>query len=312
VGIGLRTDRPTHEGGGERGSIAIVALWGVALIALLLVAAGFTTHGEVLIARNAVAAARARLAAEAGTQLGLAELLRRHQDNAAIFAGAPATWHDGDAAVRIAIVDEAGKIDINEAPLELLTGLFVAVGRSQNEAALLACNILDRRGDAASPCPEPSTDDQGRPRTYRFMAPEELAQLPSFDDALYDRIADCVTVATGASAIDPLVASRTVLLALPGASGTLIDAYLANRDMLADLASTGAGLPPIPAAAFLMASPRRDFTIEALATTPDGARFRADLQVRLTGQAAHPYQVMAWRSPPADRTTSPPRARRIP
>ena len=104
----------------ERGSIAIVALWGVALIAVLLAAASAATRSEVFVAGNALGSARARLAAEAGTQLGLARLLRGERD--------PQTWQDGGTAVRIAIVDEAGKIDINLAPLDLLAGLFTAAG----------------------------------------------------------------------------------------------------------------------------------------------------------------------------------------
>ena len=292
----------------ERGSIAILALWGVALIAVLLIAASFATRSEVLIARNALAASRARLAAEAGTQLGLARLLRGPRDGATAFDGTAETWRDGATGVQIAIFDEAGKIDINQAPIELLTGLFVAVGKPRDEAALLACNILDRRGDYAAACP----GGEGAGGSYRFTAAEELAQLPGFDAALYDAVADCVTVATGASAIDPLVASRTVLLALPGATEGLVDSYLESRATSHDLATAAEMLKQSPAAPFVMASPRRDFTIEAVAATADHARYRADLQVRLTELPGRPYQVLAWRAPPVDRGIAPVSARGVP
>ncbi|HEX5319165.1 MAG TPA: hypothetical protein VFW46_08410 [Stellaceae bacterium] len=259
----------------ERGSIAIVALWGVALIAVLLAAASAATRSEVFVAGNALGSARARLAAEAGTQLGLARLLRGERD--------PQTWQDGGTAVRIAIVDEAGKIDINLAPLDLLTGLFTAAGKPHDVAERLACNVLDRRGDMAPPCPQPDTR-----RTYRFAAIEELAGVPGIDAPLYERVADCVTVATGASAIDPSVAPRMVLLALPGATEGLVDSYLDSRGFWG-----GQALPALP---FLMASPRRDFTIEAVAITADRARYRADLQIRLTETPSRPYQVMGWRN----------------
>ena len=49
-----------------------------------------------------------------------------------------------------------------------------------------------------------------------------------------------------------------------------------------------------------MVSPVRDFTVSAVASTPDGARARADLQIRLTGRADHPYEAMAFRTPPLD------------
>jgi general secretion pathway protein K len=280
----------------ERGSIAILALWGVALIFMLLAPVAFATRGELQIAGNALAASRARLAAEAGTQLGLLRLLRRH-DSSASFDGTPEAWQQGSTRVAIAIADEAGKIDLNLAPLELLVGLFEAVGAPQQAAQLLACNVLDRRGDNGVGCPEPDAPHGGR----RFVVPEELAQLPGIDDRLYDRIADSITVASGASAIDPRVARRTVLLAIPGATDGLVDAFLEARSMWRDLGADDAGLMPPGAAAFVMASPRRDYTIAATATTVEGARYRAELQVRLTERAAQPYQVIAWRTPPADR-----------
>jgi general secretion pathway protein K len=280
----------------QRGSITILALWGVALIFMLIAPVAFATRGELQIARNALAESRARLAAEAGTQLGLLRLLRRHASGTS-FDGTPALWQQGSTRVAIAIADEAGKIDLNLAPLELLVGLFKAVGVPREAAELLACNVLDHRGDNGTGCPEPDVPHAGR----RFAVPEELAELPGIDDRLYNRVADYVTVATGASAIDPRVAPRAVLMAIPGATEGLVDAFLKSRAMWRDFGDADNGLIPPGAAPYVMVSPSRDFTITASATTIDGARYRAELQVRLTGRAAQPYQVMAWRTPSADR-----------
>jgi general secretion pathway protein K len=294
----------------QRGSIAILALWGVALIFMLLAPVAFLTRSELQVAHNAIGASRARLAAEAGTQLGLARLLRRH-DGTVYFDGTAENWLQGSTHVAIAIIDEAGKIDLNVAPQDFLAGLFAAVGRSREEARLLACNVLDRRGDSGAGCPEPGGAQPAR----RFAVPEELAQVPGIDDDLYDRVADSITVATAASAIDPLVAPRPVLKAIPGATDNLVDAFVENRATWRDLSGAGgAALLSPAAAAFLMATPGRDFTIAATATTSDGARYRAELQVRLTERPTAPYQVMAWRAPPVDRgrQTAPPAPARAP
>ena len=296
---------------GEAGSIAILALWGVAVIAVLLAAAAFTTRTEVRIAENAIGGSRARLAAEAGTQLGLQRLLRRRAEGTRVFDGSVETWQDGSTRVAISIIDEAGKLDLNNAPLPLLAGLFVAVGRSREAALLFACNVLDRRGQSDAVCPEPADD---APRTRQlFVVPEELAQLPGFDDALYDAVADYVTVASGASAIDPRVASRPVLLAIPGATVDLVDAFLENRARWRELASAGNTLNLLAGAAFVVLSPASDFTIKAVATTAGGARYRADLQVRLTDRDKAPYGIVAMRALPVDRGYSAPvPARRTP
>jgi general secretion pathway protein K len=289
------------ERSAERGSIAILALWGVALIFILIAPVAFATRGELQIARNALAESRARLAAEAGTQFGLLELLRRHASGPVSFDGAPQVWQQGSTRVAIAISDEAGKIDLNMAPLELLEGLFEAAGEPHEAAELFACNVLDRRGDSGTECPEPDTPHGGR----RFAVPEELAELPGIDDRLYNRVADDVTVASGASAIDPMVAPRLVLLAIPGANDGLVDAFLESRATMRDFGSADATLMPA-AAPFVMVSPARDFTIAATAATADGARYRAELLVRLTGQTTQPYQIVGWRTPPADRGAAAP------
>jgi general secretion pathway protein K len=291
--------RPAKTPRAEAGSIAILALWGVALIGILLAAATFTTRSEVRIAENAIGGSHARLAAEAGTQLGLLRLLRRRAEGVAVFDGAAEPWQDGSIAVEIAIVDDAGKIDLNQAPLEMLAGLFVAIGRPREEAVLLACNILDRRGETDAMCPEPA-DDSPRPR-HLFVVPEEAAQLPGFGERLYQSVADYLTVATGATAIDPRVATRPVLLAIPGATPDLVDAFLENRARWHDLSNNDSGLNLMPAAPFVVSSPRRDFTIKAVATTAGGARYRADLQIRLTERPKTPYEIVAMRAPPVDR-----------
>jgi general secretion pathway protein K len=304
--LARRYDRRSGQGG----AVVVLVLWGMVLVFMLLAAASATSRSEILIARNTVAESRARHAAEAGTQLGLARLLRRKRAGDRVFDGSPEEWRDGSVAVAISIVDEAGKIDINQAPLELLTGLFAAAGRPQAAALQLACEVLRYRGSSLVGCPEPRTGaDPPVASGQRFAVPEELAQLPGFDDRLYAAVADDVTVATGATAVDPLGASRTVLLAIPGATPDLVDSYMSNRAMWHDLVSAGDTLQLLPAAPYLMVSPGRDYTIKAVATTASGVRARADLQVRMTELASHPYEIVAWRTPPAGSERAKPQPR---
>jgi general secretion pathway protein K len=292
----------------EAGSIAILALWGVALIFMLIAPVAFATRGELQIARNALAESRARHAAEGGVQYGLDRLLRLRASPAA-FDGTPEAWRFGTAPVAVAIADEAGKIDLNAAPPEMLAGLFTGAGAAREAAELIACNIVLWRGDSGGICPQP-----GEPRPpRRFSVPEQLAEIPGVGERLYGRVAGSVTVATGAAAIDPFVAPRGVLMAIPGATDSMVDDFIANRAGMRDLTAGGAGLVPAAAMQFVIASPRRDFTIAATATTDDGARYRAEMLIRLVEQGARPYRVMGWRTPPADRgATAPRRARAAP
>ncbi len=127
--------------------------------------------------------------------------------------------------------------------------------------------------------------------------PEQVAELPGFDDGLYRAISCCVTTLSGASAIDPAVAPRLALLALPGATPAMVDGWLGARASLMAMAPEMSGFESLPDAGFLAVSPLRDFTVSASATTPEGARARAELAVRLTGDARHPYDIVAFRTP---------------
>lgn len=285
---------PSAASSRERGSVAILALWGLAIVFVLLAAASFTTRAELQITRNELAAARVRAAAEAGTQLGLAHLLARRARGTAIFDGTPEPWQDGDIRVAITLADEAGRIDLNQAPAPLLAGLFVAVGQAKETAFLLACRIVERRGGQPPDCPAPPASAPLHPAI--FAAPEELAQLPGFGDRLYQQVADDVTVASGANAVDPVVAPRAVLLALPGATPDLVDGWLKARKTAAEMAPEGSLFEQLPDLPFLTVSSLRDFWVSAMAVGPEGARARADLEIRLTGNASHPYDVLAFRS----------------
>lgn len=290
------TGRPSPAGQAESGSIAILALWSVAIIALLLAGTIATTRADLRATQNAIDASRARLAAESGTRLGLARLLHDRADGVLVFDGTPEVWRDGPARVRIAIIDEAGKIDLNTAPAALIEGLLTAVGQSPEEALRLACSLLLWRGDRNTLCPAASETGPPSPRGPLLVA-EELAQVPGFNEALYEEIADYVTVATRASAIDPLVAARTDLLAIPGATPGSVDAYLeSRRDIGGAGADAFAGSP-----SFVTVSPGREFTITAIATSASPARYRSEMLVRLTDIPADPYRVLATRAPPVDR-----------
>ena len=283
----------------EAGSVALLALWGLAIIAILLAVVIRTTRVELRMTQNAVGLSQARLAAEAGTQLGLVRLLRRRQEGTVAYDGTPEQWQDDAIPVEIAIIDEAGKIDLNVAPLEMLVGLLTAVGRPPAEALLLACNILDWRGQMGASCPEPA--DTERRRAHLFVVPEDLAQVPGFDGVLYDSLADYVTVATKATAIDPSVAARPVLLAIPGATAALVDTYLDARARWHDFANVDIASGLFRSVPYVMTSPSRDFTIKGVATVGGSLRYRADLQVRLTDLPGRQYQLIASRAPPAKR-----------
>lgn len=277
---------------GQRGSILVVTLWSVGVVAALLFAILGGARTESLVTRNAVALARAQAAAEGATEIALARLLARRAEGRAAFAGEAEPWSDGDISGRWVVIDENGRIDLNEAPWEMLAGLVRAIGRDETEAGALACHILAYRGAIDPRCPGFGVPLDGR----LFAAPGQLAALSGTDPELLAALMPHVTVHSGALGIDPGAASREALLAVPGHSPGLVDHFLARRAMRTAQGEDGSVYDVLPPSRYLTASPGEVFTIHAEAVLPGGAVQRVERVVRLTGEPQRPWRTLAWRS----------------
>src|SRR5690349_25134046 len=118
LGCGARTVMPPQRDRRQRGVALVVVLWGLALVAVAVIAIGLAGRSQTLLARNAVENARARLAAESGVQLGLRRLLAAAAQGGAVrsFDGTPESWKSGDGTdVAVAVRVERDKLDRNEA-----------------------------------------------------------------------------------------------------------------------------------------------------------------------------------------------------
>ena len=277
----------------ERGIALIAVIWALALVGGCMAAIAWTTRSEALATRNALEAARARHAAEAGVQLGLSRLLAARSRGEAA-SGRIAEWRGEGVAAEIALADEEGKIDINMAEFDLLLGAVRQAEPDGVRALEIACRIVERRGTPEERCP--AFDDMAK---GAFAATEELRQLSGVSEATYRRLAPIVTVYSGASSIDPRVAPRGALLAVPSLSTGLVDTFMERREGVTGrlLESEMSEMPRDRR--WFAVSTGQTWCISAEGRSAGGARRRAEMVVRLTGLADRPYVVLAWREPPS-------------
>jgi general secretion pathway protein K len=100
-------------------------------------------------------------------------------------------------------------------------------------------------------------------------------------------------VYTDSLAIDPSVASREVLLAVPSLSKGEVESLLQRRE----LARGEIPQELLRDRQWFAISSRQTFAVSAEAVSPGGARHRVEAVVRLTRRADRPYAVLAWREP---------------
>lgn len=281
---------PAEEPPGERerGFALLLVIWALALLAVLAAEIAAYSHSAAIVARNRIDSARSRAIADAGIALAIVGLLDTDLETRWRADGRTREiTYDGETVI-VGIEDEGGKIDLNNAPLEVIAGLADACGATVDERMALANGIADRRREfRASSSVRPSQarftfrgDEFGiNSASWAFAQISEVALLPRISRALYDCLRPNITVYSQSATINPMSAARTTLLAIPGIGEKDVDAFLAARRALP------VDAPPPPLAGlgrYARLAAIRAVTIEAQVMIPGRARFKRRVVVLLS------------------------------
>lgn len=273
----------------------IVVLWVIGFLALAIVGFTVATRSHVQEASAEAASAEAAAMADAGVNLGIADLVNAASERTwrrrFLPDGRTRSCTIGGAVLAIAVSDEAGRVDLNGSGEDLLRALVVGVGRPADEARTLVARMLDwrdpdavKRSDGAEAA---DYRDAGRvgPRNAPFAAPEELGRVLGFDADLIARLRPFVTVYSGLPGVDVAKAAPELIDILNGSP--------AASAMGAFPSSQRNRLPP----SFAVSSSQRVFRVQARATTPRGATFVREAVVEVIPGRVTSYTVLAWTRP---------------
>jgi general secretion pathway protein K len=250
---------------GQRGLALVSVLWGIAILSLIAAAMLSASLTSAQIDRNVWNATRAGAVADAVINRAILELMdERGQPRT---DGKPATVMFDGVPVRLWIQDEGGKINLNLADKSLLRNLFASAGVAQDEAGILADRIVAMRTPAGP---------------FPFRAVDDLLAIPGITPALFRRVAPALTVYGRSGAINPAVAPREVLRALPDMTDQTIADLIKARDE-PQLPATGAA-----------GQPNSDFLVTAEVRVA-GAHVVRTSVVQFTGDPGRPYLILAWR-----------------
>jgi general secretion pathway protein K len=287
--------------GSNRGIALISVLWVTGLIAVMAASFASSTRTEGRLAHNREENSKAEALADAGVHRAVFGLLDFDPETAWQAGDTVYAFSLGEGEVQVRIEDESGKINLNGAPLQLLTGLFVALGLPEEDAQLMADRIGDFRDEDSEPEPLGAEDEAyfgaGLPEGVAdrpFATESELLRVLGMTRRLYEQVRPYVTVYSGAEGIDPTRAPRPVLEALPGITPPVVEALL----------TAGRGVDPfsliedqlLVAALENYFIPSRDlvFTIRALGHTSGGGRFLRQAVIELGFSRERPFLVHAW------------------
>jgi len=279
----------------------VLVLWVVSLLAVIAGNFAYSMRGEAQIARNLVSSAQARALAEAGVHRAWYELTRPPSDAQRWLPdGVEREMNVPGATVKVTIQDESGKIDLNAASEDLLKGLFRSVGLAEDANVALVDAIADwrdpdklRRLHGAEEAEYRAAGKSYVPTNAPFETVDELQRVLGMTPDLYRLVKAALTVHSKLAGVNPAVAPRESLLAIPGVNNAMVDQYLAMR--LAAL-GTGAKAPPFAAgSAYVTATAGTSvYSVRSVATMADGSIFVRETTARVTPDPRRPIAVLAW------------------
>jgi general secretion pathway protein K len=289
-------------GSRERGIALVLVIWVVTLLMVIAASFLYAMRIDARAARNSALVARGDAVAQAAVARTLIELFKP-QGSPEVWRreGEPRRWAFEGAKVTVWLKDESAKIDLNTANNELLKGLFRHAGLSEEDAAKLLDAVLDWRDTDSLTRPFGAEEPEyariglkGRPANYPFQSTEELQLVAGMRPELYQRIAPMITIYSRQSGVNPQVAQRSVLLAIPGVTGEAVDLFLAERELARREGRAAPVFTTAGAYARYVQTPAA--TVRVDVDLDGGIAVSREAVVLLTPQfPRRPYTMLAWR-----------------
>ena len=235
---------------GMRGAALLLVLWLVALLTALVGAYALTARIEALQGRVGSRGAIAQEIARAGMEYALVRVADRNPETHWQPNGRAYAWRFDGHDVQVRIIDETGKVDLNQADVPLLSRLMQVLGEPPDASDALAAAIVDWRDadDLGQPVGGAEDGDYaaaGRPygaKDAPFETIAELEQVLGMTPDLYARLEPFLTLYSGRGQPDATYAQGPVLVAM----GMDATAWLAQREAAGaagalQLVGTGSG-----------------------------------------------------------------------
>jgi general secretion pathway protein K len=280
-----------------RGAALLLVLWLIALLTALVGAFALNARIEALQGRVLSGGLQAQEVARAGVEYALVRLADTEPATRWTPDGRTYQWGFAGSEVQIEIVDETGKIDLNQAQLPLLSALMQAVGVERDVAERVAASIVDWRdadqltqpgGGAEDPDYAAAQLPYGA-KDALFETVAEVEQVLGMTPQLFELIEPHLTIYSGRAQPDPTYAQAAVLVALG----------LDPQPVLAQRGNGGV----LPSAGPLVATGSGTYSVASRARLPDGREAALRTVVRAGGGLVpgSTYTALRWQEGMAPR-----------
>ena len=290
----------------RNGFVLVTVLWAVVVLSALALAVSTTFRGFAGI----IALDNDRTRADALLTAGLdvaADIVGNLGDQALTERDTIITL--GTGSVRVQLSDESGRIDINKAPVGVLSAMLRSIGASDDADTIARAIVARRSSNGASPSttetppsgnptqnagtpPQATPAGKGGDGLRAFTDIRQLAQVPGMTTADLKALIPLTTV-FGDDKVNAMTASAEVIAALPGVSQAQRDALLEARRH-APIAEARLQQILGPTQTYFKLKARPVALVELTAQLVDGYRSRVRAVIVRVPDDPQPYRVLAW------------------
>lgn len=266
----------------EQGIALLLVIWALALLSAIAMTVTSDGRSVRRVAYNLERAAQDRALVEGGIRWGIAQLLDGQPQRQLPLDGRAQIIQIGTVKVAVAIEAETGKFDLNTSPAVVLENLLLQAGAAAVEARRVAAAVETYR--------KINRTEPGKPRQPAFLETLDLRRVTSLEEDLYRQILPSITVYSGIARLDPAVAPKQVLLAVPGLTQRKVERMLQARQQPSATAQLVGG------EVNMHVGPSRPtiFCIRSTIAAEGDSSITGSAIVELTGRPTAPVRIHDW------------------
>lgn len=200
---------------GQKGFALVLVLWMLTLLSVMAGSFALTMRRETAVIQSVTDRARAQAFAEAGIVLAQAMLLESDPADRAHADGRLYEFEYDEALIRVRILSELGKADINQVDKDVWMALLASFLADEKQRLRIVEAILDwvdaddeARPDGAETAEYQQAGLHYRPANRPFQSIEELRMVLGIDEMLYRWLEPLITIHSGQKQVDPNKASQ--------------------------------------------------------------------------------------------------------
>ncbi len=286
----------------QSGLAMVIVIWVLSLLTIMAGSFALTMRRETTVISAVKDNAVVQAIAETGIGFAQQMLLLKDENKRWRADGSIYQLNYLDAEIRVRLVSEHGKIDINKADEALLTEMMTSVDIELDQQQALVSAILDWRDKDdlihTNGAEKEQYEEAGlayQPTNKEFQLIGELQMVLGMSNEIYQQLKPLITVYSKQGKVNFQVASKEVIQAIGNLDPEILDEYLQQR--------IENNLAQLPAPEYPMtgnSGGKQNGNEKAVYTVISQARFFGEMAsgikatLKKSKKSDNPFEILSW------------------